>query len=140
MKAFLDHFGYRWMVHRPEAKMFSKQAVCISTAAGAGMKSTNKDMVDSLFFWGVPKIYKYGVAVRGISYNEISDKILKKIDRKTTSLAYKIKKKNGKVRIGIKTRAFFFLMHLVQKKGWNVVDKEYWDKKGWNKKNRPWKN
>ena len=36
MKAFLDHYGYRWMVHRPEEKMFRKQAVCISTAAGAG--------------------------------------------------------------------------------------------------------
>ena len=56
MKAFLDHYGCRWMVHRPEEKMFTKQAVCISTAAGAGMKSTNKDMADSLFFWGVPKI------------------------------------------------------------------------------------
>lgn len=53
MKAFLDHYGYRWMVHRPEESMFRKQGVCISTAAGAGLKSTNKDMADSLFFWGV---------------------------------------------------------------------------------------
>ena len=22
MKSFLDHYGYRWMVHRPEEKMF----------------------------------------------------------------------------------------------------------------------
>lgn len=64
MKSFLDHYGYRWMVHRPEKKMFSKQAVCISTAAGAGTKSTNKDIADSFFFWGIPKIYKYGVNVR----------------------------------------------------------------------------
>ena len=41
MKAFLDHYGWRWMVHRPEEKMFKKQGVCISTAAGGGMKSTN---------------------------------------------------------------------------------------------------
>lgn len=60
MKNFLDHQGHRWLVHRPKAEMFTKQAVCISTAAGAGMKSTNKDMADSLFFWGVPKIYKMG--------------------------------------------------------------------------------
>ena len=26
MKAFLDHYGYRWMVHRPEPAMFHKQA------------------------------------------------------------------------------------------------------------------
>ena len=71
MKAFLDHYGYRWMVHRPEEKMFTKQAVCISTAAGAGMKSTNKDMADSLFFWGVPKIYQYGVAVQATEWKGV---------------------------------------------------------------------
>ena len=41
MKNFLDHYGYRWMVHRPEERMFRKQAVCISTAAGGGMKRQN---------------------------------------------------------------------------------------------------
>ena len=35
MKALLDHYGYRWIVHRPEGSMFTKQAVCISTAAGS---------------------------------------------------------------------------------------------------------
>ena len=63
MKAFLDHYGWRWMPHRPEAKMFTKQGVVISTAAGGGMKSTNRDIADSLFFWGVPRVYKYGLAV-----------------------------------------------------------------------------
>ena len=48
MKSFLDHYGYRWMVHRPEERMFHKQAVCISTAAGGGMKSTNKDIHSGL--------------------------------------------------------------------------------------------
>ena len=38
MKNFLDHYGYRWLVHRPDERMFKKQAVCISTAAGGGMK------------------------------------------------------------------------------------------------------
>lgn len=56
MKAFLDHYGYRWMVHRPEQKMFTKQAVVISTAAGSGTKSANKDIADSMFFWGVQKL------------------------------------------------------------------------------------
>ena len=50
MKAFLDHFGYRFLVHRPDEKMFAKQAICISTAAGAGMKNTIKDMADSTFW------------------------------------------------------------------------------------------
>lgn len=72
MKAFLDHYGWRWMVHRPEEKMFSKQAVCISTAAGAGMKSTNRDMADSTFFWGVAKTYRYGIAVMETSWERVS--------------------------------------------------------------------
>ena len=71
MKAFLDHYGYRWMVHSPEESMFKKQGVCISTAAGAGMKSTNKDMMDSLFFWGVAKRYKYGVGVAAVDWNGV---------------------------------------------------------------------
>ena len=54
--------------------MFSKRAVVISTAAGAGMKSTNKDMADSLSFWGVPKIYKIGFGVHAVSWKEVSDK------------------------------------------------------------------
>ena len=44
MKNFLDHYGYRWMVHRPNEAMFKKQAVCIATCAGMGAKKTNKDM------------------------------------------------------------------------------------------------
>ena len=50
MKTLLDHYGYRWMIHRPEESMFRKQVVCISTAAGGGMKETTKDIADSTFF------------------------------------------------------------------------------------------
>lgn len=139
MKTLLDHYGYRWMVHRPEEKMFSKQAVCISTAAGAGMKSTNKDMADSLFFWGIPKIYKYGIATRAISYDKVDDKTKKKIDVKTTIMANKIKERNGKTKPGIKTIGFFFIMRMIQKSGWNEADSVYWKKKGWTAKQRPWK-
>ena len=139
MKAFLDHYGYRWMVHRPEERMFTKQAVCISTAAGAGMKSTNKDIADSLFFWGIPRIYKYGVAVQATAYEQVSDKIKKKIEHKTTVLAKQIKKNQGNARPGLKTRGFFFVMHLAQKKGFNEADSIYWKEKGWTGKKRPWK-
>ena len=138
MKAFLDHFGYRWMVHRPEEKMFRKQGVCISTAAGGGMKSTNKDMADSLFFWGIPKVYKYGQAVYETSYERVSDKVKAKIDKKTTALAKQIRKRNHKIKPGIKTRGLFFIMHLVQRKGALETDSTYWKEKGWTGKKRPW--
>ena len=74
MKALLDHYGYMWMAHRPEQAMFKKQGVVISTAAGAGIKSTIKDMRDSLFYWGVAKIYQFGLPVAATSYEQISEK------------------------------------------------------------------
>ena len=139
MKAFLDHYGYRWMVHRPEEKMFRKQGVCISTAAGAGMKSANKDMADSLFFWGIPKVYKYGNAVASIDWNHVSDKKMQEIEKKTDSLAKAIIRNNGRVKAGLKTKGFFHIMRALQKKGWNERDVEYWREKGWNGKKRPWR-
>ncbi|MDE7440259.1 MAG: flavodoxin family protein, partial [Clostridia bacterium] len=35
MKALLDHFGYRWMPHRPAAETFKKRAVIITQCLGA---------------------------------------------------------------------------------------------------------
>lgn len=139
MKAFLDHYGYRWMVHRPEEKMFTKQAVCISTAAGAGMKSTNKDMTDSLFFWGIGKIYKYGTAVMETSWDNVKDKIKVCIDKKTSVLAAKIRRQQRHIKPAFKTRIFFNIMRIAQKKGLNRADAGYWRQKGWTGKKRPWK-
>ena len=139
MKVLLDHYGYRWMVHRPEKNMFRKQAVCISTAAGAGMKSTNKDMADSMFFWGVGKTYSYGVGVAETSYERVNSKIKQKIEKKTTDLAHKIKMKNGNIKPGIKTKIFFNIMRIMQKRGWNEADVTYWKEKGWDRGERPWK-
>ncbi|MBP5792684.1 MAG: NAD(P)H-dependent oxidoreductase [Spirochaetaceae bacterium] len=139
MKAFLDHYGYRWMVHSPEESMFKKQAVCITTAAGAGLSSTLKDMKDSFYFWGVAKIYKYGIAVAALNWDGVSDKKRKSIDKATKKLAEKILRKNGKVKPGLKTKAFFFLMHLLQRKGITEKDRLYWKEKGWTGNKRPWK-
>lgn len=139
MKVLLDHYGYRWMVHRPDERMFHKQAVCISTAAGGGMKSTNKDMADSTFFWGVAKTYTYGVGVRAVSWDNVSDKTKYRIEKKTTYLAKKIKRNYNIVKPSIKVRAFFNIMRLVQKKGWNEADRIYWSEKGWTGRKRPWK-
>lgn len=139
MKAFLDHYGYRWMVHRPEASMFRKQGVCISTAAGAGLRSTNKDMADSLFFWGAGKIYRYGKAVGAIEWKGVNEKKRASIEKATDALANKIRKRYGRVKPGIKTRVWFFAMHLMQRKGFNEADARYWKEKGWMGNKRPWR-
>lgn len=139
MKAFLDHFGYRWMVHSPEGCMFSKQGVCICTAAGAGMKSALKDMADSLFFWGAAKVYKYGVGVAAVNWAGVSQKKKAAIDKRTTALAKRIVSRGTNVTPGLKTRAVFFMMHLMQRKGFNPRDVEHWKRQGWTKNVRPWK-
>ncbi len=139
MKALLDHYGYRFMVHRPEEKMFRKQAVCIATAAGAGMGSTIKDMTDSTFFWGIAKTYKIGVGVAESSWERVKPELKKCVDRKTSVIARKIKAGAGKVKPGIKTKGFFLVMSMMQKKGFNQADVDYWQKKGWLGKKRPWK-
>lgn len=138
MKSFLDHFGYRFMVHRPNEKMFSKQAVCITTAAGAGMNSAIKDMADSTFFWGIAKTYKLGVAVMETRWDMVKPGIRKRIARKTKSLARRINKNAGKAKPGIKTKGFFTIMAMMQKNGFNPSDKEYWISKGWTGGKRPW--
>lgn len=139
MKAFLDHYGYRWMVHRPDEKMFGKQAVCISTAAGAGTGSTNKDMADSAFFWGCGRIYKLGIGVRATSWKEVDPKIKARTERMVEAIADKIIKRNGggKVKPTIKTKLFFSVMRMMG--GLSESDKVYWQEKGWLGKARPWK-
>lgn len=139
MKAFLDHLGYRFMVHRPEEKMFHKQAICISTAAGAGMKSAIKDMADSTFFWGIAKTYKLGFAVMETRWEMVKPKIKSRIDQKTTALARKISRRVGRIKPDIKTKGFFAIMAMMQKNGFNPSDKEYWKEKGWTSGKRPWK-
>ncbi|MCR5097746.1 MAG: NAD(P)H-dependent oxidoreductase, partial [Lachnospiraceae bacterium] len=130
MKAFLDHLGYRWMVHRPRGQMFKKQGVCISTAAGGGMKSANRDMADSLFHWGIPKIYKYGMAVAAISWEKVSEEKRRAIDKKTSRMAEQIKRNDGHVKPNIHTKGFFMICRAIQKTGYNPKDMGYWEEKG----------
>ena len=137
MKAFLDHYGWRWILHRPEEKMFSKQAVAISTAAGAGMKTTCKDITDSFRFWGVGKYYSYGAAVMATAWNEIKPEKKRKIENDIESLAAKINSAHGKVKPPLRTKAFFELNSRLFK-GISPADKEYWKSKGWTENARPW--
>lgn len=72
MKVLLDHFGYRWIPHRPAKEMFLKRAVIITQCLGAGGKSAAKDIKDSLSWWGVSDI-------RTLSFKLMSDVIWDKI-------------------------------------------------------------
>ena len=140
MKALLDHYGYRWMVHRPEGSMFKKQAVCIATAAGAGMKKALKDIKDSLAFWGVGRIFTYGIAVQNTSWEAVSEDIKVKIKEGLDKLASKIKLSPEEVQPSFKAKLMFYMGRMLQKRmQFNEADRVYWGEKGWLGKVRPWK-
>ena len=139
MKAFIDLTFTYWMSHRPRECMFSKKAVVISTAAGSGAKSAIKDITNTLFYWGVPYVKGYGIAVQAMSWEQVSDKKKAKISEGIAKLARSIGK--AKVHVGIKTRFIFNMMRMMQinDMGSGKIEKEYWKGKGWLDKNRPWK-
>lgn len=139
MMSFLDHFAAWWMVHRPRPEMTKKQAVVISTAAGGGMKSTVRDMSDSLEMWGIGKIHKYGVGVQAVSPKEIPERILKKIHKKTDKLSDAVCKNAGKQRMNLRGKKWFYIMRMAHKGFKMEPDYSYWEEKGWHGKNRPWK-
>lgn len=139
MKSFLDLTFPYWMVHRPRASMFSKKAVVISTAAGAGAKTAVKDITDALFYWGVPWVKTYGIAVQAMNWESVSPKKKAAIEKKVRSLAAAISTRQS-VRPGLKTKVIFEAMRMMQKKdmGSDPAEKAYWQQKGWLNKNRPW--
>lgn len=139
MKALLDHYGYRWMPHRPESSMFRKQGVVISTAAGAGMKSANRDMADSLFYWGVPRIYKLGFAVAASKWDDIKEDKRQEIEKRISKLAALINEQNGHITPSLKTKIMFSIMRKFhQNKSFNTLDQQYWKEHGWLDDKRPW--
>lgn len=103
------------------------------------MKSTNRDMADSTFWWGVAKTYTYGVAVAETSWERVSEKKKQCVEKKLSALTQKILKKQGHIKPSLKTRLFFSVMRQMQKHGWNKADMYYWKGKGWTEKKRPWK-
>lgn len=139
MMSFLDHFGTWWMVHRPMPEMSKKQAVAIATAAGGGMKSTVKDMADSLEMWGIHKVYRLGIGVQATTADEIPDGIVKKIHEKTAHLAEKIKKNAGRRGCNPRAKKWFYLMRFAHQHFPPAEpDYGYWEEQGWHGQSTPW--
>ena len=87
-------------------KVYLKKVVLIITSAGgSGVKDTVKLIKNNLFYWGVPTIYTYGITTMKMGDNYIDYKSKDKI---------KSSKKNKKV--GIKTKFFFKIFGMAQKK------------------------
>ena len=140
MKSFIDLTFNYWMSHRPRKCMFNKKAVVISTAAGSGAKKAVKDVSDALFYWGIPCIVEYGICIQAMNWDGVSEKKKQKIEKDTIRIAQRLSRKKC-VKAGIKTKAIFSLMRMMQKAdfGSGEADKSYWEKSGWLGKEGPWR-
>ena len=138
MKCFCDHLAWSWTVHRPLPAMFSKVGVAISTAAGPCTGKTCKDLKQQLFYWGVPKTFSWGEAVGGgWDYMDETKKTV--LERKAKRLAARVQRSVGRVKPGLKLRAWFWLMTLVRRTNAIPGDTAYWKEHGWLDGGRPWR-
>jgi multimeric flavodoxin WrbA len=146
MKALLDHFATKWMVHSPEKAMFQKQAVIITNAIGQGMNKTARDIKDSLDFWGVARVSVIKQALFQPNWEFVSEKTKAVITAKCKRAATKIKRRKY-VRPNVKVRALFLVMRIAQKmidkserKAGREQTKDYkhWKENGWLEGKKPW--
>ena len=140
MKAFMDLFFTNWMSHKPWGEMFSKRAVVLSTAAGAGAKKATKPLATMLLYWGVPQVHQYGLAVNASSWETMPEKKKAVILRDMQQLG-RLLSAETKPRVGLKTRFLFWLMAGMQRSNWGSgpEEKAYWQEKGWLSGKKPWK-
>lgn len=139
MKSFLDHYTYRWMVHRPRRSMFKKQAVIITTASSSGMKNANKDIKDSLFYWGIGRIYSYGKIMGSYSWEDVSERDKELIGLDVQLIVDKIQMRSNKSIPCLKTKLLFYYMRMLHNRGvFLKIDRDYWDRQGWLGSERPW--
>lgn len=126
-KSFLDHYGFRWLVHRPNFEMQNKQAVIISTAGGGGLKSAAKDIKDSMDFWGVARTHIVTQSVWGYFWDDMSEKFKKKFTNKLDKTARKVTQYEKNLTPSLKVRllyAMFKRLHFKDKM-WET-DNQYW--------------
>ena len=138
LKALLDHLAYIWLVHRPKESMFNKVGLIITSAGGSGVKDTVKLVKNNLFYWGVPKVYNYGVTTMKMGGNYIDYKNKDKIIKQVKNKADKIKRSLQKRKVGLKTKLFFKIFGITQNNGWNKTDSDYWKNKGWLEGKKPY--
>ena len=146
MKALLDHFGYRWMPHRPAREFFGKRAVIITQCLGAGAGSTARDIKDSLAWWGMTDIRTCSFKLMSeIDWDKLPDKKRAEMTGKLVRLARKMASVDYSrpARTGIVARAKFYAVRMLQtdlgKANPEYTDFKYWRDNGWIGRARPWK-
>ncbi len=116
VKSLLDHLCVHWMVHRPDPAIFSKTAVIITNSVGAPNGSAQKDVITSLTWMGVSRIFTCGAGMMGdIFWNKISGKHHKMLADKTKKLAGRVACAKPFSRKSIKVSLLFLICKLMHK-------------------------
>ena len=146
MKAFLDHFAYRWMPHRPAPEMFGKRAVIITQCLGAGAKSAAGDIKHSLSWWGISKIGIFTGALMGdIVWEKLSEKkqseLAGKVQKLSKRFAHMDYTKHAHTNLIAKIKFSFcrVMQKSLHKSDPEYLDGKYWAQQGWLGNSRPWK-
>lgn len=142
VKSLLDHFCVHWMPHRPESVMFGKTAVILTNSVGAPNGSAQKDVVTSLQWMGVSRIYRAGMGMMGdIFIESLSTSHKDSIEKNMSKLAAKTKAcrpvthKNPKVWLFFQ---FCRLQHAMVYKGEQIpsLDNLHYVNHGWIKERK----
>ena len=126
--------------------MFGKRAVIITQCLGAGGKSAEKDMKDSLSWWGISSIKVISFKLMAdIDWNKIGEKKKASFQKKLRSAAEKMRAVNYSKpgHTGFTVKAKFYAVRMLQtslgKQDPEYTDYRYWNENGWIGKARPWK-
>lgn len=145
MKAFLDHFAFRWMSHRPAPEMFGKRAVIITQCMGHGAKMAAKDIRHSLSWWGVSSVYAFTGALMDDAVWERLPKRrqeklsagVQRIGRRCAAIDYS---RPAATSLPVRIRFAFCraMQRSIHEKDPGYVDGAWWADQGWLEGTRPW--
>lgn len=138
MKTLLDHFAYRWMVHRPDLSFMKKQAVIINTAAGGGTRSTTRELKDSTDYWGIagpifsPR--RCGITIGRTCPRPSAHRRKPKVRR----TARRVRRCAANLTPSFKVKCLFTLYQFLHRKQkMSAVDDAYWQEQGYTT-GKPW--
>ncbi|NLX83726.1 MAG: flavodoxin family protein [Clostridiales bacterium] len=146
LKTLLDHFGGRWIVHKPSPQMLTKRALIINQAMGAGLGSTVRQLRSNLLFWGTSCVRALTTRVMEMHYDLVSPRVINRLNQQIDREI--IRALRGSPRPGFKAKALYRGMALGQriikrsqdKKGQTTTsDYTFWQQQGWLKGQFPWK-
>lgn len=136
MKALLDHLCVHWMVHRPDDRMFTKQAVVLTNAIGPFTGGAQRDIATSLSWLGVSDIRRLGIGLmEGVVWDQLSQTRRDAIARQVAGFARRYQRP-ARPRKGVAVTAKFGLCRMMHQataaqEDPLSADNQYWLDRGW---------